>query len=205
MYHCPDKSTGSSKGTGGENTGGRACRPSLSNLWTCPDTTPATRTEEAPTRKRVAPKQNESPGQANEYSSEAQAKSQCSNDTVVWANTRSHVYHFGGTRYYGDTALHKTPRRRSAGQFQVLRGSLDVTLKYQSSRLAAARPASSSSRRRGLATGSGGVRGSRLLIAIRLQCAASTGPIGREADHFWPADFSKTGAFSPPWGDGTGK
>jgi len=28
----------------------------------------------------------------------------CPGDTVVWANTRSHIYHFRGTSYYGNTA-----------------------------------------------------------------------------------------------------
>jgi hypothetical protein len=40
---------------------------------------------------------------ANEFASEAQAKSRCPADTVVWANLPSRIYHFSGTRYYGET------------------------------------------------------------------------------------------------------
>jgi hypothetical protein len=40
---------------------------------------------------------------ANQFSTEADAKAHCPADTVVWANLRSHIYHFGETRYYGTT------------------------------------------------------------------------------------------------------
>jgi len=37
-----------------------------------------------------------------EYKTEADAKGKCSGN-VVWLNTKSHVYHFAGTRDYGHT------------------------------------------------------------------------------------------------------
>jgi len=40
---------------------------------------------------------------ANEYSTEAQAKARCPADTVVWVNLTSKIYHFSGTRNYGNT------------------------------------------------------------------------------------------------------
>jgi hypothetical protein len=40
---------------------------------------------------------------ANEFSSEAQAKSRCPTDTVVWANLKSKIYHFAGHKDYGNT------------------------------------------------------------------------------------------------------
>jgi plastocyanin len=40
---------------------------------------------------------------AGEFATEMEAKSHCPGDTVVWANTRSKVYHFAGTRSYGNT------------------------------------------------------------------------------------------------------
>jgi hypothetical protein len=36
---------------------------------------------------------------------EADAKSHCPGDTVVWANTRSRVYHYATSRRYGHTKL----------------------------------------------------------------------------------------------------
>ncbi|MBV9824727.1 MAG: hypothetical protein JO001_03450 [Alphaproteobacteria bacterium] len=39
---------------------------------------------------------------AGEYTTEADAKAKCS-ASVVWLNTKSHVYHFAGTRDYGHT------------------------------------------------------------------------------------------------------
>jgi hypothetical protein len=40
---------------------------------------------------------------AGEFSTEAQAKTHCPGDTVVWANTASRIYHFSGHRSYGTT------------------------------------------------------------------------------------------------------
>jgi hypothetical protein len=37
------------------------------------------------------------------YSSQDAAQAHCTNDTVVWLNTRSDVYHFQGERWYGNT------------------------------------------------------------------------------------------------------
>lgn len=44
-----------------------------------------------------------SPSGANQFAIEAQAKSKCPSDTVVWVNTKSHVYHFADTHNYGNT------------------------------------------------------------------------------------------------------
>ena len=60
--------------------------------------------ETAPARQRTA--KQTSPAittGAAEYASEAEAKTHCPGDTVVWANTRSKVYHFAGARSYGHT------------------------------------------------------------------------------------------------------
>lgn len=39
----------------------------------------------------------------NQFASEAEARSHCRSDTVVWVNTRTHVYHFAGNAAYGHT------------------------------------------------------------------------------------------------------
>jgi hypothetical protein len=43
------------------------------------------------------------PAAAGQFASEAQAKSHCPGDTVVWANLDSKIYHFSGNRSYGNT------------------------------------------------------------------------------------------------------
>ncbi len=40
---------------------------------------------------------------AGEYASEMEAKAHCPGETVVWANTHSKIYHFAGSRSYGNT------------------------------------------------------------------------------------------------------
>ncbi len=56
----------------------------------------------APTAER-APGVSASPAAANEFSTEAQAKARCPTDTVVWVNLTSKIYHFSGTKNYGNT------------------------------------------------------------------------------------------------------
>jgi hypothetical protein len=92
-YKCPgDRSAGPNddtrKATPKRNARplDRACRPSLSNDYKCPDTSASS---------------NEPTGVG--FRTEAQAKAHCAGDTVVWANTKSKIYHFRGTWNYGNT------------------------------------------------------------------------------------------------------
>jgi hypothetical protein len=43
------------------------------------------------------------PAAAGQFASEQQAQSHCPGGTVVWANLQSKIYHFSGTRDYGNT------------------------------------------------------------------------------------------------------
>jgi hypothetical protein len=65
-----------------------------------PSSQPAPTTAPAP---RAAPTAAGNPAGANQFSTEAQAKARCPTDTVVWVNLKSKVYHFSGTRNYGNT------------------------------------------------------------------------------------------------------
>ena len=62
-------------------------------------------TSTSPTAPAVkpAPRAVTTTAGANEFSSEAQAKSRCPTDTVVWANLKSKIYHFAGHKDYGNT------------------------------------------------------------------------------------------------------
>jgi hypothetical protein len=136
-YHCPDTAT-PKRPAQPTRTSGRACRPSLSNLWTCPDTSqprPRSTSADRPCRPSLsngyscpgpstdgrgsAPSTSERecrpslsngyscPGAgqagADQYTTETLARVHCPTDTVVWANTRSGVYHFRNTAHYGNT------------------------------------------------------------------------------------------------------
>lgn len=39
----------------------------------------------------------------SQYQSERKAKQHCPDDSVVWVNTKTGVYHFKGQRWYGNT------------------------------------------------------------------------------------------------------
>jgi hypothetical protein len=68
--------------------------------------TPAPSSQPVPTSTpaaRAAPTTAANPVGANQFSTEAQAKARCPTDTVVWVNLKSKVYHFSGTRNYGNT------------------------------------------------------------------------------------------------------
>ena len=52
------------------------------------------------------PGQSASPShlkQQTHFQREQQAQQHCPDDTVVWVNVRTHVYHFKGQRWYGAT------------------------------------------------------------------------------------------------------
>lgn len=124
FYHCPDTAKPAAKTTKTPSSSGRACRPSLSNFWTCPGTSqPSQKSASTGRRYSTPPKETASTpergcrpslsngykcpveGQtgANQYSTETVARAHCPTGTVVWANTRSNVYHFRGTYNYGNT------------------------------------------------------------------------------------------------------
>ncbi len=111
-FSCPGTSSegrGSAPSTRTSSTPERGCRPSLSNGFSCPRTESTNRT--APTQERgCRPSLSNGyncPGEgqtgANQYSTEMLARAHCLTDTVVWANTRSNIYHFHGTENYGTT------------------------------------------------------------------------------------------------------
>jgi hypothetical protein len=110
-YSCPGTS---SDGRGSAppkrtTTTERECRPSLSNGFSCPGTESTNRTAPTPERECRPSLSNgyNCPGEgqtgANQYSTEALAWTHCPTQTVVWANTRSNIYHFRGTENYGTT------------------------------------------------------------------------------------------------------
>jgi hypothetical protein len=40
---------------------------------------------------------------AGQFASESEARRHCPGDQVVWANTKSHIYHYAGAKNYGNT------------------------------------------------------------------------------------------------------
>lgn len=74
-------------------------------------------TAAAPTRAKTVA----APTAANQFTTDAQAKSRCPSDTVVWANLDSHVYHFAGTKNYGNTkqGAYMCEKDATAGGFRA--------------------------------------------------------------------------------------
>ena len=73
--------------------GSRPCAGSRSRAGPCSD---------IPARAR-AYANGGAPDRRRPIHSEAEAKARCPTDTVVWVNTKSHIYHYAGTRSYGTT------------------------------------------------------------------------------------------------------
>lgn len=57
-------------------------------------------TSSAPTSSTPAAK---TPTDTGQFTEESQAKAHCPSDNVVWANLSSKVYHFHGSKDYGNT------------------------------------------------------------------------------------------------------
>jgi hypothetical protein len=135
FYHCPDTSPSTTQSPKTDEptqrkmvSTSRACKPSLSNGYSCPSTSPSANSTSA-NRPRPAKTTASAPDRgchpswsngykcpdtstssggpsgsgAYQYPTEGQARARCPTDTVVWLNTRSNIYHFGGTRNYGTT------------------------------------------------------------------------------------------------------
>ena len=72
-------------------------------------TTPAPQRTTAPAPAPSAPAPSSraqaapAPSGANQFPAETSAKARCPSATVVWVNTQSRVYHFAGTKNYGNT------------------------------------------------------------------------------------------------------
>jgi hypothetical protein len=75
----------------------------------------------APSLASAPAKTPGTPSGAGQFATEAQAKSQCPADTVVWVNLNSKIYHFSGTKDYGNTkeGAYMCERNTSTGGFRA--------------------------------------------------------------------------------------
>jgi hypothetical protein len=77
--------------------------PAPAPTTAAPAPKPAATPPVAAPASKTAPTAATAPTGANEFSTEAQAKSRCPTDTVVWANLKSKIFHFSGHKDYGAT------------------------------------------------------------------------------------------------------
>jgi hypothetical protein len=78
-----------------------ACRAGNETIPTA--AAPAAAPAPAPAAAEPAPAPMAPKATAPMTASESQAQASCPGDTVVWINTKSHIYHFKGTHDYGHT------------------------------------------------------------------------------------------------------
>jgi hypothetical protein len=90
------------------------CRAGGTAVQTAPAPAPAPTAQPAPAAgpkttatpaARPATTTAVAPTGANQFANEADAKSRCPSDTVVWVNERSKIYHFSGHKDYGHTKV----------------------------------------------------------------------------------------------------
>ena len=80
------------------------CRAGAPPTAAAPTTAPQPPAEERKSEAAaLPPPASTTPTTAGEFRTEAEAKAHCPGDTVVWANTRSKVYHYASSRKYGRT------------------------------------------------------------------------------------------------------
>jgi hypothetical protein len=67
-------------------------------------------------RDTIAPARQRTTMNADQFSTEGDARAHCGGDTVVWVNTKSHVYHFAGNKSYRPDQARRVhvPRRRGS-------------------------------------------------------------------------------------------
>jgi hypothetical protein len=107
LWTCPGTAEPQSRTA----SNGRACRPSLSNGYSCPGTSSDGRGSASTPERGCRPSLSNGyncagegqTGVANQYATETLARLHCPSGTVVWANTRSNIYHFRSTSNYGST------------------------------------------------------------------------------------------------------
>ena len=68
-------------------------------------------------------------GTSNRFADEASAKAHCTDDTVVWLNTSSKVYHLAGTPSYGKTkkGAYACQKEADQGGFHLAKGEVAKT------------------------------------------------------------------------------
>ena len=77
---------------------------SLSNFGTCwAQSTASPPQIQPPAKTAPAKASHSSRSSVQQFKTEADAKSHCGTDQVVWGNTSSHALHYPGTKYYGKT------------------------------------------------------------------------------------------------------
>ena len=69
-----------------------------------PQSTPAAQPKSEATAA-PAPREPTTSLVSGQFTTEAEAKTHCPSDTVVWANTRSRIYHYASSRIYGHTKM----------------------------------------------------------------------------------------------------
>ena len=83
--------------------GGFASAPSAPAPAPAPSTTPTQSGSLFPWRRPAAPPAGAPASNGGGSASPQEAQYRCPGSTVVWVNEHSHIYHFAGTRDYGNT------------------------------------------------------------------------------------------------------
>jgi len=101
----PDRSSASDRNTTYPSTDRYATYPRRDTGYNDRDTMRRDRygSERTTTMPERQSRERQAAMARGQFASEAEARASCRGDTVVWANTKSHVYHLPGTPAFGHT------------------------------------------------------------------------------------------------------
>ena len=115
---------------------GNTAMPAERQTWSPWRQTTTSRETMTPARDTMWSGRQRTSMAADQFSTEGDARAHCGGQTVVWVNTKSHVYHFAGSKNYGQTKHGAFMCRADADRAGTFRAAKkEVTMQSRADRI----------------------------------------------------------------------